>query len=74
MGGDPKPFNFHLAADANPMRNRVLPQHMSKKMAIVLIVFGAALVGLGFAMRQVGPRHGNTTSLAGLAGGELCLL
>lgn len=47
---------------------------MSKKMAIVLIVFGAALVGLGFAMRQVVPRHGNTTSLAGLAGGGLCLL
>jgi len=47
---------------------------MSKKMASVLIAYGGILVGLGFLIHQAAPAFGKVTSIAGFAGGGLCLL
>lgn len=43
-------------------------------MASVLIAYGGILAGLGFFIHHAAPVFGKVTSIAGFAGGVLCLL
>jgi len=47
---------------------------MSKKMASILIAYGALLAGLGFLLQQIVPVLGKPTNITVFAGGGLCVL
>jgi len=47
---------------------------MSKKMAGVIMAYGAVLAALGLAVRSVAPELARITSITGIAGGGLCVL
>jgi len=47
---------------------------MSKKMAGILIAYGAGLAGLGFVLQQTPPAFGRVTTITGFVGGGLCVV
>lgn len=50
------------------------PLIMSKKMAGVIMAYGAVLAALGLAVGSVAPELAKITSITGIAGGGLCVL
>lgn len=47
---------------------------MNKKMAGILITYGAGLAGLGFVLQQATPAVGKIAAITGFTGGGLCLI